>query len=192
MGGRNIVVDGWRYSKRWDRPRRNFGRLPKMKMEAYLVFLWPNCRVDEPSHTDLSSFYATFLSLFLHFHKGLSPLSSLPFSLSLSLFSILPASSHLDLEASLAAPEIRRRFHSDCFFTNAASMIYSRRQWSILSTNEIARTIRQVWGCILTAQIFVISSGWKFGITFPAVSILDHLFIVLLIWSECWYEYDNE
>lgn len=185
MSGRNIVVDGWRYSKRWDRPRRNFGSLPKMKMEAYLVFLWPNCRVDEPSHTDLSSFYATFLSL-SPFSQGvkssiLSPFLSLSFSF--SLFSILPASSHLDLEASLAAPEIRRRFHSDCFFTNAASMIYSRRQWSILSTNEIARTIRQVWGCILTAQIFVISSGWKFRITFPAVSILNHLFIVLLIWS---------
>lgn len=43
-----------------------------MKMEAYLVFLWPNCRVDEPS-TDLSSFCATFLpssslSLFLSAH----------------------------------------------------------------------------------------------------------------------------
>lgn len=102
----------WQGGRR-DRSRRNFGRLPKMKMEAYPVFLWSNCRVDEP-RTDLSSFYSTFLSFSFFLprsRRGYVP--RLVF-----LFPILPTSSHLDLEASPGAPEIRRRFQV-AFFKRA-------------------------------------------------------------------------
>lgn len=126
----NIVSDEWQW-KRQDWSRRKFGELPKMKMEAYLVFLVPNYRVDEPSPPiSLVSTLPFSLSTFLLLPKGVNPLSS---------FSPWFCSS-LHLEPSPAGPEIRRGL-----FTFRLLFLGSpwndRSRWTWMSWNNFSMKI---------------------------------------------------